>query len=120
MPGPEYLLGFLGLRLYGASSQPSRRQPHCCLVDDRQRRGATVCILRGELCTAFLSARPGGESLAGCGDRPTKRKCRTEAGRMDWGTAEPFAGIGRLLRLALALIWVRAEQRDSAAVGRRL
>jgi hypothetical protein len=39
---------------------------------------------------------------------------------MDWGTAEPFAGIGRLLRLALALIWVRAEQRESAAVGRRL
>jgi hypothetical protein len=42
--------------------------------------------------------------------RPTKRKCRMEACRVDWDTAEPFAGIGRLLRLALALIWVRAEQ----------
>jgi hypothetical protein len=87
--------------------------------DDRQRAWRHLLHLKGALSTGLVSARLGGEYVAGCADPPSELQCRMEARWMDWETSESVAGVARPLRRAAALIWVRANQegpRSPAAV----
>jgi hypothetical protein len=91
--------------------QPQRTAASiAAFFDDRQRAWRHLLHLRGELSTALVSARPGGENVAGCADPPSELKCRMEARRVDRETAESVAGLVRPLRRAAALVWVLADQ----------
>jgi hypothetical protein len=88
--------------------------------DDRQRAWRHLLHLRGELSTTLVSARLGGENVAGCVDPPSERKCRMEARRVDRETAEPVAGGARPIRRAAALVRVRADQESRRSPARDL
>jgi hypothetical protein len=119
---PRRLDGASGrrLRLCGASSATAADGGgSAAFLDDRQRAWRHLLHLRGELSTALVSARPGGENVAGCADPPSELKCRMEARRVDRETAESVGGVARRLRRAAALVWVRVDRegrRSPAAV----